>query len=422
MIPRTLFLTPFAPDKSYAGGENIRKIVQQLPQDQIRWASLEACRGSLPVSAVHAAFQPASLHWRLCNTAMNSLYTDEWQSRELANRIAAWVKPFAPELLWVVPELGCIRLASLLARRLKLPIHATLHDAVETARFILPRCYYPVYAWRMRQLLNQVTSVDAISNALLSHVGKHCPAVRAGASIVVPPPIAKSLMVSGKAARFGRRDSRRIAFCGSMRTTPAQWFGFLNELSALHRDVELVIYAYKAMFPVVELPSRVRLRFESFLPEAELIRALQDADIDACYLGLWKEPERRLFAQTSVSAKLTTYAAAGLPVIVDGPEDSAAWILVGKYEAGVLVPPSRNTPSMAQLFSDEELWRKMAEGAHRMCWEEFDLDRNVVALSQRLTATATPHPNPPRIAVTYRRRRLSLLLRQGYGGQEGERE
>jgi len=83
---------------------------------------------------------------------------------------------------------------------------------------------------------------------------------------------------------------------------------------------------------------------------------------------------------------MITYTAAGLPVIVDGPEDSAAWQLVKTYGAGVLCDRDRDKSlrDLRALFSDTQVHTAMSEGSRRMCGAEFDLETNAGKLQELL--------------------------------------
>ena len=391
--PRLLLLTSYAPDMRYAGGEAIRKLVGRFPADRIRWASLHARRDASALPFEHRSFVPRQLHWRLRRTVWNAFHTDEWQAARLARDIAAWLGGDRPEVLWVVPELGAVNVAYHLAAALNLPVHATIHDAWETARFIVPPLYYPVYAARMNRLLAASASVDAISKELLARLRTRFPHLSEADGMVLPPSIPRANMVpdAGPMALPATGSRRRIGFCGSMRVSAVQWQAFLALLGRLPYEFEIVSYAYDGLSHDVPRPGNVAIAARPFAEtESTLIRELGSAGLHGCYLGLWKEPARRLFGQTSLSAKLASYAAAGCPIIVDGPADSAAWLLVRQYGAGVLCGEDEEPSRLAldRLFGDETTRLSLAAGAARMCREEFELERNVERFRELLGRTA----------------------------------
>ena len=60
---------------------------------------------------------------------------------------------------------------------------------------------------------------------------------------------------------------------------------------------------------------------------------------------------------------------------------------MAQYGAGVRLGPEIANAA-AHVFTDPAAWERMAAGARRLCLAEFDLDRNVAALSAALSTTA----------------------------------
>jgi hypothetical protein len=122
-----------------------------------------------------------------------------------------------------------------------------------------------------------------------------------------------------------------------------------------------------------------------------MIRLFDSKSVDACYLGVWRESDRRLFGRTSLSSKLTAYAAASVPVIVDAEEDAAVWRLVEQHAAGIRLGRDcgEDLEGLERLFGDHDLWVRMAHGARRLCLEELSLERNVERFRATLHRTAT---------------------------------
>jgi hypothetical protein len=167
--------------------------------------------------------------------------------------------------------------------------------------------------------------------------------------------------------------------------------------------VEILAFAWSdSLHKDVCLPAAVSLHRRPYLEsEQDLIKVLREDCVDAGYLGLNVERQWRTFATTSLSSKLVTYAAAGIPIIVDGPEESVAWRLVRKYGAGVRWDFSPQTTddrpqvgeggerdAVERLLCDQEAWLRAAEGARLMCLSEFGLDSAVTNLCGILAHTA----------------------------------
>jgi len=392
-FPRTLLLTWNPPTLRFAGGEAVRKVLSVLPSDRVRWACLSDCAcelgGDLPE---YAAFGPRPWHWRLEGSLAGCLLRYEWAARQRARRIAEWVKHFKPEVVWTVPELDAIEVAARLCRRVGVPLHLTLHDAHECARFGgVPGAYLSRYLARAKRLIGMANSFDAVSRELLDHVGVHHGNVSRDNSLVLRPSVRHADLPAGGSRSMPGNEMKRIGVCGTLRISPEQWGRFLTAVGQATAKVEVLVVTDDDSFhSTVTPPANVRITRQSyFQSERALLEFFRSAGLSACYLGLWHEGGRRLFAATSLSSKLCAYAATAVPVIVDAPEESVAWRLVADYNAGVRIAPDGVTgETLGSLLRDGDRWQTMATGAGRLCREEFDLDRNVARFAQLLRKTA----------------------------------
>lgn len=390
-FPRIALLSWCSPASRYAGGAAIRRLLSRLPPERLRWCGFHAGDGAAKDLPDYRAFPPQTLHWRLSGSFVEHAYVDWLQARAVAARMWDWLAPFKPEVLWVVPEVWAVSVGRELQRLCGLPLHATLHDAPESARYgALPRAYVPFYRAGMRRLLGGARSVDAVSEGLVAHLRQgygllpHCD------TVVVPPSVEADLAQPVVQPDWGGPQERRIGVCGSLRQSPEQWRSFLKTLGRLPHAVTLVSFTARDAFPSVNPPANVRFEFQ---PYADSERAVVQAfgGVDATYLGLWTDADRRLFGETSLSSKLTTYAAAARPVIVDAAPESVAWRLVGQFDAGLRLEGQgeRDAAALAGLFTDAARWERMAAGAQKLCLEHFDLDRNVTRLKEQLCRNLT---------------------------------
>ncbi len=386
-IPRIALLTWCTPESRYAGGAAIRKLLGCMPRDRLRWCGFHGGQSGSDLPE-YAAFKPWRLHWRLNGSVWEHLAVDRLQARPLAERMWRWLQPFDPQVLWVVPEVWVVPVALALQRISGLPLHATVHDAPETAGFGgIPRGALPRYLRQFRRLMTQAQSLDAVSAPLIEHLRDRFgfPASRPG--LVVPPCVGAEALAMATRGVWQDRPERRIGLCGSIRTSTGQWQRFLMALGRLPNPVEVVSFTPEADIPHTVLPPHVRLTFRPYAAqETELIAAMADAELDAAYLGVWREPERRLFGRTSLSSKLTAYAAAGLPVLVDAEADAVAATLVAQYGAGLRLDanPAVAAEAIQNMLTDADRWNACAGGARRLAAEAFDLDRHAGALRDQL--------------------------------------
>ena len=119
-----------------------------------------------------------------------------------------------------------------------------------------------------------------------------------------------------------------------------------------------------------------------------MVRGLREKGVHACYLGLWREPEKAFFGRTSVSSKMTSYAAAGLPIIADVSEDAEVWRMITKHGAGVrLSGESHDIQTLESLFRGGAGWESHARGALQLCEQELNLERNIEEFKHLLEVT-----------------------------------
>lgn len=400
-FPQVLLVTSWAPDARYAGAEALRRVLSCLPSDKIKWASLTSLSGEEARGVCEVGTFPLPrLNWRLRGTLVESLLLYELAPIVRARQIQQWSFRFNPQVIWVLPELAAINTGFHLARRMNLPVHGTIYDALETARDLaVPKSYYPRYWWSVKRFFREIKSFDAVSENLCRHIAgvylcNRNAVVPAAAGIVLPSSVPETWCmetISSPGARWESRV-RRIVFCGAMRITQSRWQLFLAQLRTLPFEIEFHFYAWGDSVPLASAPDNVKFVRNDYLNNEEmLIKALQSGNYDAAYLPLWRDMDQRLFERTSLSSKLTSYVASGLPVIIDGEMDSVAAELICRYEAGIVLSGRQcevEREQLLRLFTDPGDWCRMAQGSLMMCRERFLLSRNIPALRSRFVELA----------------------------------
>jgi len=390
-FPRIALLSWCSPMSRFAGGAALRRLLSCLPRESVLWLGFHEGSAGSNLPTYHAV-PPRPIHWRLAGSMLEHLDVDLLQARSLADRMWKRLEPFAPQVLWIFPEMWTISVGQALQARSGLPLHLTVHDAPETASYgAIPRAYLPAYLRHMRRLLQAAQSLDAVSQGLVDHLRLHHGFAQERTALVIPPCVETEMLWTIPERTWRSRPERRIGLCGSMRISAAQWQQFLKALGALPYPIVLESFTALEDLPATELPPNVSIASRGYRnTEAELVMALSACELDATYLGVWKEPDRQLFGRTSLSSKLTTYAAAGLPVLVDATADSVAWQLVDQYNAGIRLgeSPEAATDAMRTLFDQAPIWTEAAAGARRMCVSAFDLDLHAGLLREQLCRIA----------------------------------
>jgi hypothetical protein len=383
---RTLLLTPCSRDERYATGECIRQLVKGLPADSLLWATTRN-RQPEKHDDRYGVFPVSDLHWRLRRTAVNVVWMQSVRARVVARQIEAWARPFSPELLWVMADWNVIGVGLQVARRLKIPLHLTVHDAPRfMAREFCESSPLGValYIQTYRKLLQRATSVDAVSQPLLENL-RHMAGSSTYIERVIGPSIGEACAGLPKPPEWAGAESpnRRICVCGSLRSSPGQWARFLESLGSIHLTFELHLFVDPAYVPETVVPPNCRLVFHEYAPTGEaVVRALRDGGFTAAYAALWREPRMAEFTRTSLSSKLATYAAAGLPVVFDGPRDSAAADLLLRYGAGIVLSDAHDQrlTELVRLLTRPDVWSECSRGSHTLWQQEFCTEKNLRAL------------------------------------------
>ena len=390
-FPRILLVTPGAIDFPFGSGEILRKIVDALPRQSVCWASLKKGRVDQVDSALSCRVFPlqSRLNWRLQRGLVGALLMKELWARKRARSIAKWAAEFGPKALWILAEEDAVSVGYHLRRITGIPAHLTFHDAPEILTGLFGRYHRLVEALYMRrlgQLIRLSTSLDAVCSNLVSHVGGIPDDEKDGRTMVFPFSLHPT---ADRYARLFEGETRRIGFCGSLRTSREQWASFLAALSALPFRFEFVAFVDKEYFPDVPLPTNVRIEKHDFMVTEDVVRTFIEAGVCACYLGLYRDAEWSLFCRTSLSSKLTAYAATGAPVIVNGPEDSVVWHYVRQYGAGVRFSSAEASgDDLGRVFTDADAWSAMAKGVRKLFESEFNIESNIERFKAVLRRTA----------------------------------
>ena len=388
---RILLLTWWSPDFALGGGEAIRKLVREFPEGSVLWVWLRGSRAepeTFPVRAV--SVDRIRLHWRLQRGVLGWLFRQVVEPPRMVRRLVAEIDEFRPDVLWVLPELEAVPVAVLLADKLQIPVHATFHDAHDGVDFVHPRGTRWLYRLQCARLLRRVATLDGISQPMLRHYARQCPQLSDEDEGVVAPTVSVNARCRVAGPGFHQRK-RRIGICGSMRNRTDEWRAFLAILGHMEFEFELLSFgSLQGQYADARLPENVKtIELGHQRSEGDVINRLHVEEASACYVGLDRSGSHALFARTSLSSKASTYTAAGCPLLVDGPEDSAIWEMTARHQAGVLIDYRDGALStreqLSLLFSDLSFHGQLAAGAVRMCREEFDLDKNVRELKRLLS-------------------------------------
>lgn len=195
--------------------------------------------------------------------------------------------------------------------------------------------------------------------------------------LIIHNPVRSTLMRGPHAPSFG---PLKIAYAGSvwpMHRDPLLAVAeAVAELRSTGENVELVMYVGKEFWDGYRTHwERLGVRYGGLLPYEELLAALGSADYLLACASF--DPECLHLSRTSVQTKLTDYMAAGRPIFVCGPEDSACVRFVEKFRCGVSVT-TRDVETLrlrlVELAKSPELATAAAERGRRALIEELSCE------------------------------------------------
>jgi hypothetical protein len=126
-----------------------------------------------------------------------------------------------------------------------------------------------------------------------------------------------------------------IAFAGSL-FAKQEWQALLDALACVDWMVDgrpVRVRLYGAYLGSLSATTPMRVEFRGWLPTERVVAELARANL--CYLPYWFDEWHRVAAQLCFPTKLSTYVAAGTPILYHGPADSSPTQFLEKYPVGV---------------------------------------------------------------------------------------
>lgn len=281
--------------------------------------------------------------------------------------VARFAKEKGIQQIWAVLDSPLtIEVAARLVRLLGLPIYVTVWDDVEHNHH-----YFSVDGWSRRivdvayaGLIRESTSLavigESMRDAYFRRYGKRGVIVRHGLEIARREPEASV-------------DLLRIGFAGSV-TARSAFSTLLDALDGCHwrvagRPVELVLLG-----PRFDLWSRGSRRISclGYRSVVDTVEALGSCDFS--YLPQPFEADWRPFAELSFPSKLTTYLAAGVPLLLHAPayaslqvynRSAGVALAVDSLDVGMLVA------AMERLAGEDGLRQQLRAAAAQALANEF---------------------------------------------------
>jgi hypothetical protein len=317
-MPRLLYIADVPVESSQHGSALMFRALETYPADRLRifeTASPSDPQRRLP-GIEYASLPIGSQRW--LNSRLHGVYSAwlSWRAASRAGRITASLAGFEVEAVATVAHgFGWIT-ASEVARRLRVPLHLIVHDdwprasaIAEACRPWLDRMFGRIYRGAASRLCVSPIMAEeyarrygATGALMYPSRSKDCPTFAAKA----PRTLEASDLVIG----YGGNSSSQIVDC---------LVALAEALPGTRARLELFGNFDDASQQRLAAASPA-ISFRGFVPYHQMIRELREiADVlfvpmsfDAAHRGL------------SFPSKLTDYTAAGLPLLIYAPPDSAA--------------------------------------------------------------------------------------------------
>jgi len=167
-----------------------------------------------------------------------------------------------------------------------------------------------------------------------------------------------------------------IVFAGSL-YAKREWNALLDAVETTNAIIakRRVVIRYFGQFPRTGVRKAPFVEFMGTLPPDVTLRALSGADI--AYLPYWFDEKYSYVVRTSFPSKLSTYLAAGLPVLYHGPKDSSPTEFFSVYPVGLCCHSHGAkdiSENLERLATDDALIRSIVDARRYAQEQELSLD------------------------------------------------
>ena len=291
------------------------------------------------------------------------------QPRSVAEMEAALVRVFEAEgvdLVHAIPHGWGFWCAYRAARTLGIPYVLNVHDDL---RYNLAGSPHLAELMRAFALVWQAADARIVISDAMGEAYRM--AYGGGSYVTVTDGYAGALRSEARPALEGRFH---VYFMGALHLSYHPNFDVLRAaLERLHTsgpDLGVRLTARGSALPF----GRAGFPFTNLPYAPEDVVAQDFAQADVLYFPLPFGEAYAPFVRYSLSTKLVTYVRTGVPILYHGPEASAAWDLLRRYEAAVPVH-TLDPAALREGFRQVQQARgEVVQGALRLAREQFRLD------------------------------------------------
>lgn len=343
--PRILVVSPVAPVPEGVGGVFLRDLCLLYPADRLAFAILPGIGGGpwpeplarAPRLELDAVPERGFNRWgRRVQRSTRGVF-DWWTSHthlaRLVDRVVAFAERVRPDLLWI-PLAGptMINVAAAIARRTGVPMVTTVWDAPD---YFLPH-YWEIRGRALARAMARFDAAMAASVRCAVASSEMADVYRARYGIPCVPMI-HGLPESTWVRPSGMRaptEAFVIGYAGSLYAR-REWDALMAALGSAEWRVggrDAVVRVLAASFDV-RANGPARVEFLGWHPTARAVEILSECDI--CYVPYWFDPEFRPAVEMCFPNKVSTYLAAGRPILFHGPQRSTPARFLERHAVGI---------------------------------------------------------------------------------------
>jgi hypothetical protein len=384
-VPRVMLMVGGRLERSTAGSVFVRDLCEHYPSDRLSHLVLvDRLEGPLekqwlgsPIRYIRDPCQQAQprLRGRWKQLAASPLRGQllKHRLRSCLSQAQGFAKQHHAELVWaILNRPSTILLARRLASALPVPLVVTVWDPPE---YLAEN--YRLDALERRRLLREFerTLRAAARCAVASEGMRDEYRQRYGVDGIVHihavRPELRRLPANGP-----RSAGRLIIGVAGNLYAKREWDALLAALSAHHWRIagrQVVVRVLSSGIRAAA-DGGACIEYLGWRPPEETIDLL--AEVDLAYLPYWFDWRHRLSVRLCFPNKLSTYLAAGIPVLFHGPEDSSVARFFQRYPAGICchsLDKGQIVASLERLASDGHLYSAAAAAGQAALDQELNL-------------------------------------------------
>jgi hypothetical protein len=344
IAPRVLLLTGTLPSASSVGGLILRDLTRLYPRGRLSCFALlnsgaECVNADPDWLPRQLVMLPRSFDadWhrgppgRILTHARFRL-SRHWYERSLVRQTLEFGRRLDVQLIWAVLDRPVVyRLAPAVADLLNVPLVSTVWDPPDSVcvNANLDRFSAAMAVRDFDRALSRATRCTVMTEAMAREY-----ATRHRIQTVIMRHVTAAADCLEPARRPNSHGPFTIGFCGSLYAV-REFRALLAALDAAGWQIAGRSVRLRVMTGALSgaIGPRAAVEWLGWRPQRETIRTLGESDVN--YLPYWFDPRRRNAVRLCFPSKLTTYLAAGRPILFHGPAESAPAEFMRRHPVGV---------------------------------------------------------------------------------------